>query len=990
MAVHEEGVMAMGKSHTKGLDAGAINMILDNLQRSQYQFPIASTTRELACNGLDSVREKIMAKAILTGTAKVEDYFVEKEGELYKDSHWNPEYYDLKWLSNNDTVEIRYIVGASLGKDRIEFRDNGVGLGGKRLIGYFSLGFSTKRLNKLPLGKFGIGAKAPLSTDVEFYTMETRYNGQRFKFNIYNSTVDSIIPRFNLSNGTENEYILFNAGTEDEYKVYWEPTDLLNGVTVSLETKKHHKQQYIDAVQRQLLYFDNIRFVIQENSTETEIPYKANILFQDETIVLSDNNYWSKPHILLNGVNYGYIAWDELELEDKTGNIGIKVDPSEVEVNPSRESLRWSEITKNKIIERFNNVVEIATKLLQEELSSSDFIQWLRTCYTISSRNSNRQDIIGRLAKVADLSQVKPRFKGDDRVRFGYDLLNGLYMRIVTFDKQQRNNVYRKVVDRKEVTSYSLNDIQMPIFLMEKDERASNRKDKFLLTMYEKFLVIYAPFETIEKMQEAGISEDFINRYQKILAARRDSGYASTTIIFDLIKQSSVPIVYANVEVPEDFTGTEEEIEEKQADTKEEVLEEKEMAKVAKQTAEERRKLEGKILVYTPKCEPYFDTNLGITRHYQMEKIEIPIKSINDWQAQEVYYGTEADDELIHLVAMLTRDRHPANELGKRGRRFYSENNIQWREKKWWRLNSDPTKATQDGKTLTTAIGNVPHYTAFYCHHFFDANDCILVKTSKANTKYVRDFLPVSQFFMRIKNNKITMSNLLIKWNTARIIRKRLHEVAFLYNFEQFNQEYSERYQKLRDYIDEHWRDVEPKGANYYGLNETIYSDMVNHLDTVQQFQDFVRKNPNDVSTIAAMAQALFGNPHLQGGMSVEPEIIQQLEELLDYGTAVGLMLNYMPILTGGGVFPSPYKPGDNSAAAGSVMKMQVPFELEQDIKAYLSYKGVLNYAGNKDVQAVDDTPEDTTLVVEDNDAGNGDEVAPEDSKIHDGVSMVV
>ena len=240
MAIHTEQTRAMGGGQVKTIDKGAMDMILDNLQKSQYAFPVKSTVREITCNSIDSISERIVAQKILTGVAKVEDYFVQLEGDVYKDSKFNPDYYDLQWLSQDSTVSIQYIVGANMAKDKIVISDFGVGLGDARLVGYFSLGYSSKRLSKLPVGKYGIGGKAPLSTGVDCYTMESNYNGKKFRFNIYSSTFDSIIPAMNLELGTTNEFIMF-----DDYKVYWEPTTELNGVTISIETKKHHKQLLI-------------------------------------------------------------------------------------------------------------------------------------------------------------------------------------------------------------------------------------------------------------------------------------------------------------------------------------------------------------------------------------------------------------------------------------------------------------------------------------------------------------------------------------------------------------------------------------------------------------------------------------------------------------------------------------------------------------------------------------------------------------------------
>lgn len=942
MAIHEENLhITTGTTHNKKLDANAIEMIMANLQRSQYQFPIKSTVRELVSNGVDSIAEKNMARAILSGEAKVEDYFVEREGDVYKDSKWTPDYYNLEWLDTKDEVEIRYVCGPEMQKDRIVISDTGIGLGANRLENYFNLGWSSKRLNKLPLGKFGVGAKAPLSTDVDFYTMETRYNGFKYRFNIYNSTIDSIIPRFDLTTGQENSFILFNAGTKDEYKVYREGTIMKNGVSVSLETKKHHKPQYIDAVKSQLLYFNNLRLVIQHETGQLEdIAYKANILYEDNDIVLSDNSYWSKPHILLNKVNYGYVAFDELELEQKNGNIGIKVEPEDVEVNPSRESLRWSEKTKAKVVERFNKVVEIATSLLQIELDEPDFLKWMKTVATVTSAVQSRNDVIGRLAKVADLSQINPSFKGDERIKAKGNVFEGLYMRSVGIDSEQRANQFKTVIKRKEIKDIKY-DLHKPIYLMENDERASNRKDKWLMASHPQgFLQIYAPFLTVEKMILAGMSEEFIDRFKAHQHKLNDDKKGKIVLpidIYNLLSESAGVTEYSQVEVPEGFTGNEEDEEvktlkeEKEAKTEEA----KQVVKVKQLTAQERRKADGKILLYTPKTNKHIFAE--IDAYYTMQKIEVPIASINDWDAEEVFYATDADDELLHFVAMLSRDPI-ANNTFDRPKRTHSDGVVRWTEKKWWRLNTNGTSGS-----ARTKIGGLWAQDAFLCQHFYDSNDIILVKVSKANVKYVRDFLPIQQFFMQIKQGVITMSNLLIKWNTARIIKQKLNKAAFLNNFNTFNSKLASKYKELRDYIDRNYRHLEPK-QNAYGFNEEIYSNLITHLDNVKQFQDYVRTFPTETTTIAAMAQTLFGNPHISDGMAVDPAMIVLLEEVLNYADSVGTMLNYIPYLTN--------------------VISNIPEDLELEIKKYLDFKGVLDY-GQELLSGIPQSPLLGTSVVE-------------------------
>lgn len=146
---------------TKGLGSGVLEktiyegskaIMFNVLQSSQYSMPYKSSVRELVSNSLDSIKEKQNSINIINGDAKIQDLYLEKEGEEFKDSKFNRDYYDLKWLSQNNTATIIYIENDTETRDRIQFIDEGVGLGKDRLINFFSLGFSSKRLSKSQLG----------------------------------------------------------------------------------------------------------------------------------------------------------------------------------------------------------------------------------------------------------------------------------------------------------------------------------------------------------------------------------------------------------------------------------------------------------------------------------------------------------------------------------------------------------------------------------------------------------------------------------------------------------------------------------------------------------------------------------------------------------------------------------------------------------------------------------------------------------------------
>lgn len=131
------------KGITRQIDSGAQKLILDTIQITQYTKPEESIVRELTSNAVDSQSEKEKAIEILNGISKVEDYFIEREGELYKDSKWNQSYYDLNYLDTvNNRIKLTYNegTGSEFWSDSFSIKDFGVGLGGSRLEGIFSIG----------------------------------------------------------------------------------------------------------------------------------------------------------------------------------------------------------------------------------------------------------------------------------------------------------------------------------------------------------------------------------------------------------------------------------------------------------------------------------------------------------------------------------------------------------------------------------------------------------------------------------------------------------------------------------------------------------------------------------------------------------------------------------------------------------------------------------------------------------------------------------
>lgn len=424
MAVIDDKQVESKSGYKKHIDEKAAQVILNIVQVSLYTYPFKSMVRELVSNSLDSIREKNMAKKILSGERKVSDYFVEKEGDLYADSHFDPTYYDLKHLNVTDQVTLTYINRPGQSRDLFTIHDTGVGLGGERLEKSFIPGYSSKRLNIDVLGSYGLGSKSALSTGVESYRVKSIYNGKEYLFDVFTDKVDCVFSRWN-EDGTENKYEVFKEARDFEgkpVKIFYKDSLEANSVTIIVEVKQHNKPKIKEAVNSQLMYFkENIVFYerteidSQMSTFQSKVDFKANTLYEDEDIILSDSRYYNKPHFVLKGVTYGLIDFRELELNDRYGNIGIKVEMSEIDVHPSRETILYTPRTREAILAKYDRITDKVTALMKKRLASKDMIGWYRAAQGIlgsTAKVVTEEDrIFNTLSGLIDRSSINPLYE---------------------------------------------------------------------------------------------------------------------------------------------------------------------------------------------------------------------------------------------------------------------------------------------------------------------------------------------------------------------------------------------------------------------------------------------------------------------------------------------------------------------------------------------------------------------------------------------------
>jgi len=661
MSLQEIEVSKKGSDKTgfkREIDEGAMGLIMDTIQITQYSKPEESTVRELTANAVDSQRDKEIAISILTGESNPEDHFITREGAKYKDSNWDASYYDLKHLDKDKSkVELTYTQNEGTGYcDTFSVKDYGVGIGNDRLEGVFSIGFSTKRNSVSSLGAFGFGAKVALSTRCDYYTMITVHNGKKFKFNCFSYKIDSLIGKFNTVKEENNEFITFKNGQD----IYYEVTDEKNYTEVIVPTKRHHRSKYEQAVKTQLLYFSNINFnIVDEYGESRHITTAAEVLYNSDRLIISKNNQFSKPHIVIvkgekngdqTGVCYGYVDFQEMEMEQLYGNVGVKcpirsvirdeetgretVLQEGVEVNPSREAVIWSEHTRNFIKQAFVEAVEEATSLVEDKLKEDDFLRWLTTCKDVLQHTGN-DSVISQLSKVVDLNGVRPQFK-DTSVKYvtPSTMFRGFkarYSRSVYDSEKQKHTISRSSLDFWRDFNHEA------VYI--KTDRTSSKKDAYIHS-------IAGTFVTIELMSD----EELTKVYKENEVESRnlsdklfDKLLDSRVELLNLITTSKDAKNYDDVKVPDDF-GVEFEKEE-------------EVGIVNAMTAAQRRKAESKIAIHGL----FMKRNIGYdtkAKAYVWKQHDTKLIDIQEDTAT-IYYGSNEDSEKLHLMGHLLYNQYP-------------------------------------------------------------------------------------------------------------------------------------------------------------------------------------------------------------------------------------------------------------------------------------------------------------------------------------------
>ena len=918
MALLQDDNLKSEQGFSKTIDEAGLGMVMDNLQRYQYQYPIKSTVRETASNGVDSIRERDIAKSILLGQSLVSDYYVEKEGALFEASKFNPEYYNLDYLSDDTNFHIVYLERENQDRDLLRFVDHGVGLGGNRLEGFFNLSYSTKRLSKSALGKFGIGAKAPLSTGVPSYRMISIYNGQKYIFDIFSRHIQSLVDKWDHE-GVDNLHHVFANG----YSFYSEATTEKNGVTIELEVKKHQRSAYREAVQNQLLYFNNVDFeIIHDSNEEAEleedqqsykdvIPVTTKIVFENEDFIISNNNLFSKPHLVLGAegsmVNYGLIDFKELELEPRTGNIGIKVDGSDIEITPSRESVVWSPKTRDVILGKFKKALEEAESIVSSQLQDTDFLNWIDKNVSLWSSTAGTNPVLRQLSGMIDKTAIKSVYSVDPTIVYDSPkkMLGqfGSY-RQTTFESKYTNGSYKYKVTRTEVNSWVNPSGINKIFFT--TGQISNRKDSYIRSFYNcsVFNSVLIPeitddvwiaikqtlVDRVNAQKESQLdldiesSTDWDLMYEGLLA-EKVAAYDKIQTFLKYAKESTLYVDYDAIVIPNDWLDNT--LSQSNTETGLENLSE---IKPIYETINHslRRKKEGRVFFKYAGFKTPYD-------HRYIYKQIVPstsnnYKAIFSWTQKEEFASTlnDFDGTLVYGIQSSTEDG-PNDELllkmvagmllnttgiGPMATTFDKENGI--------------TNEMISGKTYSL-------YPSASYDDYVGTNDLMLLKVSKILSKDLVNFIPINKFLRDIdENNKIFIHMKLINWFTAKQIYSILQKLQFLRNFSEISSHHAKEWEQLYSLTNQYYFDGMGRLSQYPTELQESY---ISSLDSLYKFQRWITEDSPSIEEIGERSVIDFGVPATDAHV-VDLPTIYRAEKLLEWAEPIVDLLNNVGYFT--------------------------------------------------------------------------------------------
>jgi hypothetical protein len=732
--------------------------------------------------------------------------------------------------TEDNNVYINHIYGEK--EDTLEIMDYGVGLGGKRLEGFFDIGFSTKRNTTGNLGGFGYGSKVPFSLRGEHFDLETAHNGRLFKFRIYPYKFESLISKFN-DDETTNRNIYFKGNDENPIPIYYNTTLSANYVKIIIPIKSYRREKIKLAVKRQLLYYNNVIFNIVHDENYTEyVNFKADVLYNSDNITISNQYIYNKPHVLIvkdklssNGICYGFINFEELETENLGGAVGFKCPMRQViedengnevvivegvDVTNSRESVIWNSNTRNYLLNIVKNVKEEAKEIIKKEINEEDFIKFLIKYNSLVNYNNN--SVLSNLKQLIDIKDINTQYKGMNiynNINLTFRGYNIFYFK-VEYDWKKSNNKLNKF----NLLNYTRFTEDTTYIYKDPDTKLNHRKNTYLQKLYGEKCIIF------NNIGEKFIIDSYKNKEVDIESYIDDHNYITNQIL-----NSKFIVNYNDVIIPDNFVCNNDDDEEylldengnyKLDENGQLLYKVNEYTPVPTLSPAEERRLKGEVFYRTPYINDRWGTQTNYTFcNNNSDKLE------NLYNRENLHYSYKEDDFYTYLALNL---KIPIIQISK----------------------SFDSKFQKEKNHIKLALG------------------------------------------INYKNNEIIMNDKLIKYYTCEIIEKYIDKISFLESFESYNKNYFDLFKEVSTYYNENSRTF--RGS--YKNKEEDLKEFNNYLEKVFDFQLYLRDNKDNSESIKNKSLELFSNDNINNANCVDIDIYDKLMQLVTYCQGLELFIN--------------------------------------------------------------------------------------------------
>jgi virulence-associated protein VapD len=481
------------------LSANAESVIFQMFTNNIYSNPIGTIVREITSNCFDSHIE-----------AKV-----------------------------NEPVLIKKSLDSKTDTTYISFIDYGVGMSPDRVENIYGVYFeSTKRNNNDEIGGFGIGGKTPLAYKRQTGLGEGEYDNSFFVITNYN--------------GTKYYYCIYEGAKSPIInEIHREETDERNGTEIRIPVLSQDIDKFEQELHNQLFYFENVIF----DGFSNDERLNGYQIFKGKTFLYRKNAPYNRIHVCLGKVAYP-IDYNAINLNgyDYEYPIAVNINIGDIEVTPSRESLKYSESTikllKNKIEQVKSEIVEMVTKQYQNVVTLEDYFRFKENFGNLYFDDENSINVKGLVQlKDLEIDSFKYSFLSNRMFSSSSDLFNTLF-KVKLFGAKESTYSWRNDGDTFK-GSYKGITNAINAYFVKKEFKRVVLKQSYLKDRHPKRWYLITP----KNLNDINVVDQIAERFNI-------DAHALHNVHLDAVKDVQKEFLgimeqhiedYDKIEVPEDF-----------------------------------------------------------------------------------------------------------------------------------------------------------------------------------------------------------------------------------------------------------------------------------------------------------------------------------------------------------------------------------------------------------------------------------------------------